>query len=170
VTAPLEIQSNTPQHTFAIAQAVARLARPGDVVGLIGELGAGKTQFVRGLAAGLGLDPQQVSSPTFVIVQEYEPDHPDQPVLVHIDAYRLAGPGDLESIGWDDQGQELRDQAVVAVEWADLIRDSLGPDWLEARLDHAGPGRRITLIPHGRWLAEADTLARDCTDLAAGLK
>lgn len=153
------LDSPTPERTRAIAVAVARLAKPGDLIGLVGELGAGKTHFVRGLAEGLGIDPDHVSSPTFVLMQEYEPGESTAgSVLVHVDAYRLRDPAELATLGWGDVGEALRENAVVAVEWADHVRDAMGADWLEIALEHADAGRRLTLTPHGDWAARIEML------------
>lgn len=140
--------------------ALAGHVRSSDVIALIGELGAGKTQLVQGLAHGLGVAPESIASPTFVLVQEYHlPEAPpgsDRPVLVHIDAYRIASLEDLESIGWDsDRGDvlsEMRRGAVVVVEWADRIEGMLGTDLLELRLAHESETtRRIEVTAHGTW-------------------
>ena len=110
--------------TEGLGRALGALLRAGDVVALDGELGAGKTRFVRGVCEGMGLDPAQVCSPTFVLVNEYvRPIHATPggvaagvpAILRHVDAYRLSGPGDLESIGWD---RVVDGTAVVVVEWA----------------------------------------------------
>ena len=145
------IQLTSHQHadTVDLGRRLAALTQPGDVLGLDGQLGAGKTQLVRGLALGLGLDPAQVSSPTFVIMHEYEADHAPT-LLLHLDAYRLAGPDELETIGFDD---ELRRQAVSAIEWASIIRPALGPDRLDIEISHVGEtDRLIELTPHGSWI------------------
>ena len=148
----LHLDSATLDDTLALGRRLGKLATPGDVITLDGELGAGKTQLVRGLAAGLGLDPTQVSSPTYVLMHEYEPADVERPVLVHIDAYRLP-PGTtaegLASLGYDD---ELAATAVTAIEWADRLAEVPGVDRLAVTLEHAGAtARRITLTPHGRW-------------------
>ncbi len=147
------IESTSVEQTMAVGTAVARLAKSGDCVALIGELGAGKTQFVRGMASGLGIEPVRVSSPTFVFMQEYNPTDPGNGslVLTHVDAYRLAGEDDLASIGWEGDGEELRSGAVLVVEWADRIPDALCTDRLEIRIAHHGDGRTITLTAHGSW-------------------
>ena len=147
----IEIESTSIEQTMAVGEAVGRAVRVGDVVSLSGDLGAGKTQFVRGIAAGMGVAPDEVSSPTFVIMHEYEPDDAGRPVLVHIDAYRLKDPDELAGIGWSGYGEEVREGAVVAVEWGELIRDALGPDLLEVTLRHHDAGRLITLSPRGGW-------------------
>jgi len=156
----IQIASRSVEQTVAIANAVGQTAKPGDLIGLIGELGAGKTQFVRGLAQGLGIEPRKVSSPTFVFLQEYlvKEDDPDTLVLAHIDAYRLTSHSDLPSIGWEGHGEELRTGAVLAVEWADRIPDAMGPDWLRVNLEHADAGRIITLSPNGDWQDRMPTL------------
>ncbi|GAB4188689.1 MAG: tRNA (adenosine(37)-N6)-threonylcarbamoyltransferase complex ATPase subunit type 1 TsaE [Phycisphaeraceae bacterium] len=159
----LVLHSECVEDTVSIGTAVARVTGSGDLIGLIGDLGAGKTQFVRGLAQGLGIPARQVSSPTFVFLQEYEPaeqvgvTHVGEDgrsgalVLAHVDAYRLSGPDELSSIGWEGQGQELREGSVLAVEWADRILPALGDDWLEVRIVHGDEKRDITLTGHGGW-------------------
>ncbi|MEZ6191153.1 MAG: tRNA (adenosine(37)-N6)-threonylcarbamoyltransferase complex ATPase subunit type 1 TsaE [Phycisphaerales bacterium] len=168
----IEYFSDSVEATVALGRTIARSFKPGDLVGLIGELGAGKTQMVRGMAGELNITPSRVSSPTFVFLHEYPPDlkppeidETDSPVLAHVDAYRLSGTDDLASIGWDGDGQELRRGAVLVVEWADRITDALGNDWLEVRLEHHDAGRRITLSPHGGWRARMATLRADMDQL-----
>jgi tRNA threonylcarbamoyladenosine biosynthesis protein TsaE len=90
----------------------ARSLRAGDVVLLYGELGAGKTAFVRGMARGLGADPEDVSSPTFTIIQEYAAV---SVTLYHVDLYRLE-PAEIEDLGLDDM---VDSDGIVAIEWAD---------------------------------------------------
>ena len=166
----IEIESTSLEQTLAVGRAVAQVADAGDVISLKGELGAGKTQFVRGMATGLGIDPQDVSSPTFVIMHEYDCDEAagrGVQTLVHMDAYRLVGPDDLATVGWMDQGQEIRDSAVVAVEWGGLIREAMGPDVLEVTLSYHGDGRWIVLSPCGRWCDKMDQLESQLAPLHA---
>jgi len=102
--------TSSETETVALGRDLGRGLRPGAVVLLSGSLGAGKTAFVRGLAEGLGCDPDGVSSPTFTIVQEYA-----GPVtLQHVDLYRLT-PVEVDDLGLDD----LMSDAVLAVEWPD---------------------------------------------------
>ena len=165
----LILESSSPEQTMSVGRAIGACCQVGDIIALDGELGAGKTQFVRGLAEGLGLDPRHVSSPTFVMVQEYEHagegGQADLPVLVHIDAYRLRSAEDLESIGWDCDGAELRDQAVVAIEWASLIRPALGADYLSVAIAHESQGRRISLSPSGLWSDRMKQVVRALHDV-----
>ena len=103
---------------------------------------AGKTCFVRGLAAGLGLDPSAVHSPSFVVWRRYDGDTP--PALVHVDAFRLAGPEELESIGWDELLAAT--DAVIAVEWPSRISAALPDARIDVLIEHVGVGaRRITI-------------------------
>ena len=102
------------EETWAVAAELAKELRPGDVVCLEGDLGAGKTTFTQGLAAALGVDGV-VNSPTFCIVREHSPrPGSNAPMLVHMDLYRLSGEEEVEAVGWEDY---LLRGAVVAVEW-----------------------------------------------------
>jgi tRNA threonylcarbamoyladenosine biosynthesis protein TsaE len=141
-----KLRSDSPEHTRRIAAVLAKSLVPGDVIALEGELGAGKTCFVRGLAEGLGLDPQQVASPTFVLSHEYEPPEasPAGTTLVHIDAYRLHGADELDAVGW----QELIDRrdAIIALEWPSRVSGALPADRIDVRIEHAGETSRIVSI------------------------
>lgn len=97
------------EETWAVAKEFATTLKPGDVVCLEGDLGAGKTTFTQGLAAALGV-PGRVNSPTFCIVQE----HRGPVLLVHMDLYRLHGEDDVIAIGWEDY---LAEGAILVVEW-----------------------------------------------------
>jgi tRNA threonylcarbamoyladenosine biosynthesis protein TsaE len=129
--------------TEALAERLARTLRPGDVLLLHGDLGAGKTAFVRGLARGLGADPADVSSPTFTIVQSYRGA---TLTLVHVDLYRLT-PVEVEDVALDDL---LSPANVMAVEWAERWT-SPPPGATEIRFEHAGADeRRITVAGTAR--------------------
>ena len=107
---------NSVEETWAFAAEVAVTLKPGDVVCLEGDLGAGKTTFTQGLAKALGVEGR-VTSPTFCIVQEHRASEvkPGAPaMLVHMDLYRLHGEDDVIAIGWEDY---LADGAVLVVEW-----------------------------------------------------
>jgi len=111
--------------TQALAAAVGALLRPGDVVVLSGDLGAGKTTFVKGAARALGVE-EPVTSPTFTIVQEYDGDVP----VAHVDVYRLERLQELHDLGFE----ELLDRHVVFVEWGDAVAPVLPADRLEVRI------------------------------------
>ena len=112
---PEHITTSEPE-TAIVARNLARTLAPGDVLLLSGNLGAGKTAFVRGLAEGLGIDPDDVSSPTFTLVHEYRGG---RLTLYHADLYRL------ERAATDDLGLEELDRGVLAIEWPDRLTHSL---------------------------------------------
>jgi tRNA threonylcarbamoyladenosine biosynthesis protein TsaE len=149
----LRLWSADETTTKAIGAALAGLLRPGDVVGLSGDLGAGKTRLVQGAAAALGVDGP-VLSPTFMLVREYDGDL----AVHHVDAYRLAGPLELEDLGLEEV---LAADAVVFVEWADRVAAALPESWLELVLQvRDDDTRELTLHPHGpAWAGRAERLA-----------
>jgi len=137
VTQSETITTGSEEQTSAAGERFASRLKPGDVVLLYGDLGAGKTAFVRGLAKGLGASPDDVSSPTFTLIQEYS-----GPVsLQHVDLYRLK-PSEIEGLGLD----ELTDgTAVVAIEWAERWNSPPRDSWT-VRLQHEGEDRRRIVI------------------------
>lgn len=117
------------QQTQALAQRLGRLSAPGDWIGLTGDLGAGKTCFVQGLAAGLDVPAETaVTSPTFVLLQTY----PGRCPLHHLDLYRLGDADELFEIGYDDL---LAGEGVCAVEWCDQIPAAIPADGLLIALE-----------------------------------
>ncbi len=134
----------------ATRETAARLAPrllPGDVLGLYGDLGAGKTTFVQGLAAALGV-AAPVTSPTFTLIHEH---HDGRLPLFHLDAYRLPGPGALADLPFEEY---LAAGGVVVIEWADRIEAALPAERLDILLEEVeeGTARRITLTGRGaRW-------------------
>ena len=111
---PFETISRSESETEALGAVLAKDLRPGDVVALTGDLGAGKTAFVSGLARGLSLDPGQVSSPTFALVHEYRGGRLP---LFHVDLYRLSG-AEAEDLGLDELGVA---DGVLAIEWPERL-------------------------------------------------
>jgi tRNA threonylcarbamoyladenosine biosynthesis protein TsaE len=130
--------AKTEADTVAAGRELGRSLAPGTTVLLYGELGAGKTAFVRGLAEGLGLDSELVSSPTFTIVQEY---HGGGVTLQHVDLYRL-NPAEVADIALDDLSG---DRTVVAIEWAERLPRLPAPPLVAVHLEHALDGRTITI-------------------------
>ncbi|OLC54673.1 MAG: tRNA (adenosine(37)-N6)-threonylcarbamoyltransferase complex ATPase subunit type 1 TsaE [Chloroflexi bacterium 13_1_40CM_4_68_4] len=140
--AAIDLVSHSSLHTERLGERLGRAARPGDVFALWGELGAGKTVFVRGLARGLDVRAP-VSSPTFVLVNEYDGPVP----LFHVDFYRLA-PTQLGNVGWEEY---LDLGGVVAIEWPDRANDALPEQRLDVRLEHVAESKRaIRLEARGR--------------------
>ena len=124
--------------TGHVGEMLARSLKPGDVVLLYGDLGAGKTAFVRGMARGLGANPEDVSSPTFTIVQEYAAP---SVTLYHVDLYRLE-PAEIEDLGLDDL---VYGDGIVAIEWADRW-PGRPADVKEVRFEAVGEfQRRVTI-------------------------
>jgi tRNA threonylcarbamoyladenosine biosynthesis protein TsaE len=133
-------ESHGPPQTESIAAALAQTLSPGSCIALNGQLGAGKTQFVRGLAVGLGADPRQVSSPTYILLNIYRGGRLP---LFHLDAYRVHGPEDFEAIGFS----ELLDQnGIVVVEWAERITGILPPSTLHIAIEVLGESDRRIVI------------------------
>jgi len=147
--------SESEQQTIDLARALAEALPGACVIALSGPLGAGKTRFVRGLAQGLGIDPRDVSSPTFVLAQEYGPGARNL-ALVHVDAYRLTDEAEWDDLGLDDP---TGGDAVVAVEWPERARSMLPDDCIRIELEpittpSGAEARRITID------ATADVLDR----------
>ena len=119
--------TNTPEETEALGARLARALEPGAVVAFTGDLGAGKTAFVRGLARGLGIR-DRVTSPTFTVVNEYEGGRLP---LFHFDLYRLGSADELFDIGWEDY---LARGGVCAVEWSERMEELLEPGTIRVDL------------------------------------
>jgi tRNA threonylcarbamoyladenosine biosynthesis protein TsaE len=122
--------SRSEPETSAAGEALAPSLAAGDVILLHGPLGAGKTAFVRGLARGLGAAPDEVSSPTFTLIQEYRDGRLP---LFHVDLYRLE-PREVDDLGLDDL---IDSGGIVAIEWADRWRDRPAHA-IEVRIEHTG--------------------------------
>jgi tRNA threonylcarbamoyladenosine biosynthesis protein TsaE len=132
----LIFQSKSVAQTERIAAELAEKLKGGECIALHGEMGAGKTQFVRGLVRGLGENPGAVSSPTFVLLNIYEGGRLK---VFHLDAYRISGAGEFEAIGF----AELLDQhGVVVVEWAQRVERLLPPNRIDVQLKVGGKTSR----------------------------
>lgn len=125
--------------TRTLGKAVGRICRPGDVIALVGPLGAGKTTFTQGLAQGLDIGPgDPVRSPSFTLCNEYACRIP----VLHYDLYRLSSAEEADDIGFRERvGQE----AVAVVEWADLFPELIPSNALWVLLEHEDESRRVTL-------------------------
>lgn len=121
-------ETNSPEETYALGERMGREAEPGQVYTLVGDLGAGKTVFTQGMAAGLAVT-EPVNSPTFTILQIYEGGRLP---LFHFDVYRIADVEEMEEIGYEDC---FYGQGVCLIEWADLIREILPSHYTEIRME-----------------------------------
>lgn len=126
------------EETWAAAAEVAKLLKPGSVIALHGELGAGKTTFMQGVAVALGLN-RPITSPTFTLANEYEAA---EFKLVHMDLYRLTSPEDLLAIGY---AEHIENGAVVAVEWPERAEELIPPDAIHLYLE-LGDGMEDRII------------------------
>ena len=136
----MTVITKSPEQTELLGKKLAELLRPGDVIAYYGDLGAGKTAFTRGLAAGLGIR-EAVTSPTYTIVNEYLSGRMP---LFHFDMYRLSSSEELFDIGWEDY---LARGGVCAVEWSEIVDDALEPDCIrvDIRRGERAQQRQITI-------------------------
>ncbi len=154
----LQLTTKTVEETEQIGEQLGKLAGPGMVVLLTGELGAGKTAFARGVARGLGVKGP-VTSPSFTLVEEHQGRIP----LYHLDVYRLNAPDELLDIGYEEY---VYGHGICLIEWGDLVRELLPPDHLEVRITGIGAERKVTFLPSGAYYQE---LVRELTtDVASG--
>lgn len=144
--------SISPDYTAALGAGLAALLREGDVIRLVGDLGAGKTTLVRALCRALRIPDALVSSPTFVFVNDYPLAAPVRGIahLIHVDAYRLHGSDEIDSLGWDRFMLERRAAPghALVCEWPERIEDALPPadECVQVSIEHAGEtSRRITI-------------------------
>jgi len=134
----MKIITNSESETVNEGEKLGRTLKPGAVVALHGELGAGKTAFTRGIAIGLGIDAN-VSSPTFTIVNEY----PGNPPLFHFDMYRLEDENELFDIGWDDYHDR---GGVCVVEWSEKVPGAFHPGTVIVKIENLGNDMRCIEI------------------------
>lgn len=136
------VTTNSDMETMAAGEAFAKTLKAGDVVALHGNLGAGKTVFVKGMARGLGVDGL-VTSPTFTILREYEGRLP----LYHFDVYRISDSDEMEDTGYFEV---INSGGVTVIEWAEKIGELLPEDVMNVRIEITGEsGRKIALPGDG---------------------
>jgi len=121
------IETNSPGETFDLGVSLGEKAKAGQVIGLVGELGVGKTIFTQGFAKGLGID-EIVNSPTFMIVQEYQTG---RLYFNHFDVFRIGDIEELEEIGFDEY---LFGEGVTLIEWSNLIVEKMPPRYIEIEI------------------------------------
>lgn len=168
---PLELESKSPAQTRRLAMSLSPLLHPGDVVAMGGDLGAGKTTFVQGLAAGLGISTR-VTSPTFILMKEYLGGRYP---LIHMDVYRLERMQEVVDLGYDEF---LDPSHIVVVEWGDMVEPLLPKDHLsihmrygsvEDPLDRSQESvRQISLRPRGpQWENRMRTVRKLVEDVVS---
>ena len=157
----MQTRSDSAEATRALAASLAGLARVGDVILLIGDLGTGKTVFAQGFAAALGV-PGPVTSPTFALVRHYRcgPDSPMR-TLIHADVYRTGSVTEVVDLALAELVEE---DAVAVVEWGDLAAPAMGDSALEVTLLAPDPvalpeARVVSITGRGRWADRADEVA-----------
>ena len=132
------INTHSEEATAAVGRALAPTLSAGDVLLLYGDLGAGKTAFVRGLAEGLGISRDEVSSPTFTLIQEYRGGRLP---LFHVDLYRIEDPREFDELGLD----EIAEDGVLAIEWAERYPAPPTARY-RVRIEHAGEHERTVTV------------------------
>jgi tRNA threonylcarbamoyladenosine biosynthesis protein TsaE len=176
---PLLVRSDSPAATKEVAGRLAALCASGDVVLLMGDLGAGKTAFAQGFAAALGVEGP-VTSPTFALVRQYRcAESAPVATLIHADVYRTGGLGEVVELALAEMVEE---RAIALVEWGELAAPALGDDALDILLevpaaatdgsgsDGSGPEERIISITgRGRWTGRADEVGRALGLRSAGV-
>ncbi|MDQ4148957.1 MAG: tRNA (adenosine(37)-N6)-threonylcarbamoyltransferase complex ATPase subunit type 1 TsaE [Actinomycetota bacterium] len=147
------VETRSPDETKRLAVSLAPVLVPGDMVVLSGDLGAGKTTFVQGLAVGLGIT-ERVTSPTFILMKEYLGGRYP---LMHLDIFRLGKIQDVIDLGYDEF---LDPSYIVAIEWGHMVEALLPKDHLNVDLRHGGGDvRTITLTPKGQqWQGRMETV------------
>ena len=151
--------SFSPQETFALAERLGTRLRGGEIIVLEGDLGAGKTHFVKGLAQGLGIK-EVVTSPTFTLLQLYEGRLP----LAHFDVYRLSEPTVFEELGYDEY---FAGPGVTVIEWGELVKPYWPEEYLRIEISkpeqpEAAQKRLLTFDPRGStWQALVKELVPD---------
>lgn len=137
------IITSRPEQTWRIGQLLGSLLGSGDLVCLYGDLGSGKTNFSYGIAQGLEVQEQYITSPTFTLVNEYQGRVP----FYHIDLYRLTGPEDLENIGFDEY---MDSDGVTVIEWAEKAEDALPEQCLSVYLSYVDEqSREVGFLAEG---------------------
>ena len=144
-------ESFSPENTLALAKKLGTKLKGGEILALEGDLGAGKTHFVKGLAEGLEAE-DPVTSPTFTLLHLYE----GRLALAHFDVYRLPFPEAFEELGYEEY---FTGPGVTAIEWSDLITPYLPEEYLQIKISRVyrqgkGEGRLLTFYPHGEYMEE----------------
>lgn len=160
------VVSASAAETRRLGRCLGRLLRPGDLVLLSGPFGAGKTLLTKGIALGMGIR-EQVTSPSFTLVNQYRRPDRRGAALYHVDLYRIGSPGEAFDFGLDEY---LGGEAVCVIEWPEQVRQALPPERLEIELAFLGSsGRTLRLKGFGaRYAAVVEQFARRCAPATMG--
>jgi len=136
--------SNSTRKTISLGRKLGKLVQGGEIIGLVGELGAGKTTFVRGFAAGAGVGKEAwVRSPTFTLINEYQGRLP----IYHIDLYRIGAAAEMDALNLREY---LYSSGVTLIEWFEYLPAAEVDEYLEVKMAHTGrTGRELTFVAHG---------------------
>ena len=132
----IKIISDNEKLTIELAQKLSKYLKPGDIVCLFGELGTGKTTFVKGLAKGLKVKPQKVHSPTFTLLNIYDGKLP----LYHFDLYRIEDIKELGAIGYEEF---FYGEGVAVVEWAERLKELMPQEYFKVEIEHRQENERL---------------------------
>lgn len=149
----IDAETHSPEETGHLGAAFASLVRPGDIISLSGDLGAGKTRFVQGLADGLGVS-EHVTSPTFAIIKEYLTGRLP---LYHFDVYRLEDQRELETLGYEDY---FYGEGVTVIEWGNNISGFLPDNALKVEIKRGEPRELIFSFNDVRWQSVVEAALR----------
>ncbi len=139
----VEFNTKSPKDTIDVGKKIGKLLKEGDVVALIGDLGAGKTVISKGLCSGLGVEEDYITSPTYTIINQYDGKIP----VYHIDLYRLKNSDELYNLGWDEY---IYGHGTCIIEWADKAGEMLPEEYLTINIEVTGKNKRkITLQAKG---------------------
>jgi tRNA threonylcarbamoyladenosine biosynthesis protein TsaE len=141
--ASLHFLSRSEKETFKKGKEFARTVKPGDVIGMFGELGSGKSVFTRGVLHGLGIQEKYIASPTFTLINVYQGKLP----VYHFDVYRLEGPDELDGLGYEEF---FFGDGVAIVEWADKVENHLPRKYIKVSLKVVSENGRLVTITHTR--------------------
>lgn len=152
----ISVSSHSVEETIQLGERLGRLLEPGSFIALTGELGSGKTQFVRGVATGLGIASSvPITSPTFTLLNEYQ----GRIMLYHFDLYRLGGVDDAAELGFDDY---FHGDGTCLVEWAERLGSDIPAERLDIFFDYSSDtDRHIDFVPHG---SNHEALLKKCFD------
>jgi len=138
----IDIVSNSPEETISIGKRIASFLTAGSVVAFVGCLGSGKTCLAKGIALGLGI-ADNITSPTYTIINEYQSEKESSPTLLHIDAYRLNNDKDFEDIGGDEA---INGGGISIIEWSERIPKSIPENSIKISMEITSPLSRTIKI------------------------